>query len=557
MTRSRPAPPSRELPRNRVRTRSRSRFTAVVSLLSLAAQAGAAPAAQDVGRVRWSHFDEGASWVPDDISVGDDGAAVFAGLLHNAPDLRLFPGGSAEPVFATLPDVGLFTLRTKVALADSAPVAVSLTTHQTTSGSQDPDIVAIVRAYDVTGDGQPLWEHVLPESDWNTTPGVAVSDEGDVVLVWWSVEDLGGMLVTAWDADGAQISQSVIPHANGSLWPDEAALSRDGSTALFSLPLLGQAVVYDVPAGKVKASVVDNGIFSGHALSGDGRRIAGVHWDFQVGYRLRVYELDAQDQPVPIFEEIYSEDSFRVPAVALDHDGSRVAYSVQKVNPTTAFTIHLRDLDAGQELFAKKFGAPKSTLQLWGIALQLDDAGETVACANWGDSLNKTPEVLALDDQGNVLVGVDARGSALYVDLSRDGELLAAGCKATHATLFGSGGDVYLVETRANRLRLEGTPRLGEELELSVHADPEFDRAILLASDALADAPLGDLRLDVSAGRRVLGTYALQSGQLETRFEIPLAFELAGTAAHFQAVLVDDDTGARKVTNKVSVRFLP
>ena len=89
--------------------------------------------------------------------------------------------------------------------------------------------------------------------------------------------------------------------------------------------------------------------------------------------------------------------------------------------------------DADAELFARRFAAPGTSLQLWAAALRLDDAGETLACANYGDSLNATPEVLALDARGNVLVGVDARGSAMHIDLSRDGELLFAGCKATHA----------------------------------------------------------------------------------------------------------------------------
>ena len=273
--------------------------------------------AGDSGRVRWRVSDQDTHWVPDDVAIGDNGAAVFAGLTVNSPSLRLYPGGSSVPVFVTLPNIGIKTLQTQVAIADSAPVAVSLTTHKTSASAQNPDIVAVVRAYDLAGGGLPRWEHVLPESDINTDLGLAVSDDGAVILTWWSVEDLGGMLVTAWDADGRFLSRSVIPRPDGALWPNDAELSRDGSVAMFSLPLIGEAVIYDVRSGSVKASIPDTGTFAGHALSGDGRRFAGVQWQFQVGHRLRVFELDDQNQPVEIFERIYP-DSTRLPQVALD-----------------------------------------------------------------------------------------------------------------------------------------------------------------------------------------------------------------------------------------------
>lgn len=507
----------------------------------------------EVGRVRWSVSHSGEGWIPDGVALGADGSTVFAGMVLNHPDLRMYAAGSPETLLSTLPDLGP-ALTAKVALAAAAPVAVSLSTHNTAPAGEAA-IVAVVRSYDLGGDPRPLWERVLPVSIYNTTPGVAVSDDGRVTLTWWSVESLGGMLVTAFDMQGEIISESVIGE-EGIQFPEEAALSRDGATAFFSLPVLGEAVIYDVHAGAQKAALPDNGIFSGHAMSADGRRFAAVSWEFLVGYHLEVYELDEADQPVLIFERTYPE-SVRIPTVALDRDGSRLAYAVQEIGPEDAFQLVLQDLDAGGTLFEKTIAAPGTGLQLWCAALQLDDNGETLACASWGDSFDLTPEIFALDARGEMLIGVDAKGSGLQLALARDGQLLFAGCKATHAGVFGSGGDLYMIETRAQRLRLEGQPHVGGPLDLSFHAEPGFDLALLFAGTELLAPPLGGLAVDPTAGIRFVGAYPLAGGELQTQLQVPALAGLADTTAHFQAVLQDTDLGLRELSNKVSVYFLP
>ena len=505
--------------------------------------------------MRWVVEDGFENWVPDSVSIGDDGATVFAGLYINTPGLRLYSAGSPDPVFVTLPDVGLGVLQTQVAVAESAPLAVSLTTHDQQQVFQDPDILAVVRAYDPAGTGEPLWEHVLPESDTNTEPGIAVSDQGEVVVSWWSVEDLGGMLVTAWDGGGVQISQGVIPNPNGSLWPLDFELSRDGSTAMFSLPLIGKTVLWDVRSGTQLASVPDGGTFTGSAMSGDGRRVGGVRWEAGT-YWMRVWELDAQDQPVVIFERSFP-DSIRVTELAMDLDGSRLAWCVQEINPSDAFTLVLHELDSDVELFARTFAAPNTSLGLWLSQLRLDDTGETVATTNWGDSLDLQPEVIVLDDAGEVLVTADTAGSGLHLDLSRDGELLFAGAKGTHASILGSGGELLVIETRARALRLDGKPELGATLPLGVHADPAFGRALILASDGLLSEPFRGLRLDPTNGLRLVGDHGLSNGVFETGFRLPDARILAGTSLHLQGVLFASDLSIRTVTNTVSLRFLP
>jgi hypothetical protein len=528
---------------------------ALGALLHSAAAASPPPQrAGEVGRVRWSVPHAGEGWIPDGVALGADGSTVFAGMVLNHPDLRLYAAGSPEAVLATLPELGT-TLSAKVALAAAASVAVSITTHNTALSGEPASIVAVVRSYDLGGDPRPLWERALPVSAYSTTPGAAVSDDGRVTLAWWSVESQGGMLVTAFDMQGEVISESVIGDA-GILFPEEAALSRDGSTAFFSLPVLGEAVVYDVHAGAQKAALPDNGIFSGHAMSSDGRRFAAVSWEFQVGYHLEVYELDEADRPVLTFERIFP-DSVRIPQVALDRDGSRLAYAVQEIGPEDAFELVLEDLDAGRTLFEKTLAAPGTVLQLWCAGLQLDDEGETLACASWGDSLDLTPEVFALDARGEMLVSVDSTGSGLQLALARDGELLFAGCKGTHAGVFGSGGDLYMIETRAQRLRLEGQPHVGAALALSFHAEPGFDLALLFAGRQLLAPPLGALAVDPSAGMRFVGAYPLAGGELETQLAVPALAGLADTTAHFQAVLQNASLGLRALSNKVSVRFLP
>lgn len=526
-------------------------FSPLVALV-LAAHVLAAPGG-DPGRVRWSVFDEGQGWIPDSVALGDHGSTVFAGSSNAHVGLRLFAAGSPEPLLVTTPTGGDVVV-SKSALAAAAPFAVSLCV-QDHGPSASPRLFAVVRAYDLEGDAQPLWERTLPGSDFLTPAGVLASDHGEIALAWWSVESLGGLLVTAFDAQGKVRSRHVIA-GGGIVVPDEVALSHDGRRALFSLPGIGHAVVYDVLAGREIAALPDNGIFSAHAMSGDGERFAAVSYDAAVGFRVRVFELDANGVPVAIFEEL-QPSSVRVAQAALDLDGSRFAYAVQQTNPEDAFRVVLRDLDAGTLRFTRVVEAPDTDLQLWCSGLALDDAGETLACASWGDSDQLTPEVLVLDGSGNTLIGLHARGSALALSLSRDGELLFAGCKATHAGVFGAGGDLYLVETRAQSLRLEGAPRLGEELALSIRADARFDRALLVASPALLDEPLGDLRLDFGAGRRVLGAFALAQGELDARWRAPAASALAGTDAHVQAVLFDGATGERALTNKVSLHWLP
>uniref|UniRef100_A0A7C6A975 T9SS type A sorting domain-containing protein n=1 Tax=candidate division WOR-3 bacterium TaxID=2052148 RepID=A0A7C6A975_UNCW3 len=87
--------------------------------------------------------------------------------------------------------------------------------------------------------------------------------------------------------------------------------------------------------------------------------------------------------------------------------------------------------------------------QISSVALSAD--GSRAAVASWGDTaLTGTTYVLTVHDrtQAQPIIGItrnEEPGSLFAVDISDNGELVAAGGKAVHAYRFGNGGEVYSI----------------------------------------------------------------------------------------------------------------
>lgn len=87
--------------------------------------------------------------------------------------------------------------------------------------------------------------------------------------------------------------------------------------------------------------------------------------------------------------------------------------------------------------------------QIASVALSAD--GGRAAVASWGDTaLTGTFYVLTVHDRNSdqPIIGItrnEEPGSLFAVDISEDGELVAAGGKAVHAYRFGNGGEVYSI----------------------------------------------------------------------------------------------------------------
>ena len=244
----------------------------------------------------------------------------------------------------------------------------------------------------------------------------------------------------------------------------------------------------------------------------------------------------------------------RVWKVAINHDGSRVAIALQH-DSLERFRIILHDVESGTTLFDHEFDAPGTTLQnvVWDLCM--DDAGQTVAGADWGDSFNLTPEIFVFDASGELLRAVDTNGSGRTVDITGDGELVIAGCRISHSNQFGPGGDILLIETRDLRLHVDGLPQVGDELTLQVDPSGSSEVAFIGVAEQLLAQPLGPVLLDLAGSHVLLGPLAVGESGLEIHAQVPLDPALVGVMLHVQAYVVGMHSGAGEATNKVSLRF--
>ena len=487
---------------------------------------------------RWDEADGGLAWICESVSLGDNGASVMAGKGLNNESVSLYPTGDVQSIF------NYDTLGSEypqVDVADRAPVSAAYIVFDKDPGG-DFDFEGSIHVFSNTGNGTPAWSYTFPRTLNYFGGGVALSDNGNVVLAWKADPNIGQLRIEAFKGDGTPISSGLLD-SNGSFNSRQTRLSDDGSRAYFNI---GTAVIiYNVATGTEEFRTDAGASFDSHALSGDGKRFA------YGGFGLfRVFEETSPGNWTQVASDSFPGGTY-VARVDLNRDGSKLAYEVQRYSPAyDHIEVGLHDVDSNTRIFNTSYDAPGTTAQLAAAGIKIDDLGEYIAGTSWGDSFNLTPETFVFDSSGNATAEIDARGSGFDVDIDADGDVAASGHKAVHANEFGSGGDVIVLDSFDQGLHVLGYPQAGSSVNLQLDQPGNN----IFVAVTLALNPLGNpVEVDLTTKVAVLGPFNVPNSGMTVPINIPNIPFVKGNQFHFQA----GHKNGSALTNKVSIRVQP
>lgn len=497
---------------------------------------------------RWVDPDNGLAWICNDVSVGTDGAVVMAGKWLNNQRMTLYSQGSSTALWDFLAPG---SESPQVAVAEHDGLCAGMTVVDM-DPSSNYDYEATVSVFDTAGGGTPAWQYVFPRTLNFFGGGVEVSDDGNVVLAVKADPNLQKLRVEAFTRNGVPISSGQVSTTSSGFTyfhSRQTRLSDDGRRAYFNVGTKG--VIYDVASASVLYEHEIFGSFDAHALSGDGRSFAfGFFGYFQVW---------TESSPGVWTQSAFlsTPGSTYVGWVDLDADGSRCAYTVQRYSPAyDHIETGLYDVPTQTDLWRRNLDAPGTIFQLVTSGVDVDDAGETVAGASWGDALNATPEAYVYDAAGNLVTSIDARGSAFAVSLDGAGHVAAFGTKGVHANTFGNGGDVIVADPEVQDLHIAGVPTLGAVINVMVAqtgSSVQLGAATALGNSA---TPFGPSELDFSTLIVNAGPIAIPGGGLNLAYTLPVGPSFAGLVVHVQGGILGG-VGGGHLTNRVSVQLVP
>jgi len=491
---------------------------------------------------RWDEADNGLAWICESVSLGDNGAAVMAGKGLNNESVTLYPTGDMQNIF------NYDTLGSEypqVDVADRAPVSAAYIVFDKDPGG-DFDFEGSIHVFSNTGNGTPAWSYTFPRTLNYFGGGVALSDNGNVVLAWKADPNIQRLRIEAFKGDGTPISSGELFSTSGSntfFHSRQTRLSDDGSRAYFNIGT--EVIIYNVTTGIEEFRTDAGASFDSHALSGDGKRFAYGGFGF-----FRVFEETSPGNWAQVASDFFTSGTY-VARLDLNQDGSKLAYEVQRYSPAfDHIEVGLHDVVSNTRIFNTSYDAPGTANQLAAAGIKIDDLGEYIAGASWGDSFNSTPETFVFDSSGNATTEIDARGSAFDVDIDADGDVAASGHKAVHANEFGNGGDVITLDTFEQGLHILGYPQAGGSVNLQLDQPGNN----IFVAVTLALNPLGNpVEVDLTTKVALLGPFNVPNGGMTVPLNIPNIPFVQGNQFHFQAGHKDGSA----LTNKVSTRVQP
>ncbi|TAH35949.1 MAG: hypothetical protein EYC70_11920 [Planctomycetota bacterium] len=496
---------------------------------------------------RWVDPDNSTFWICNDVSIGNDGADVMAGKWLNNQRITLYPGGSASNVW-DFPTPA--SEEPQVSVADHAGICAGMQIVD-----MDPtfnyDFEATVYVWDTAGNGTPLWSYTFPRTLNYFGGGVAVSDDGSVILAWKADPNILKLRVEAFMADGTPISSGQLSEFDFGFdyfHSRQTRLSDDGTRAYFNIGVHGN--VYDIASATVIQDQYIGGSFDSHAFSGDGKSYAfGFFGYFQVWRETSPGVWTMQSNPaIP--------GSTYVGWLDLNTDGSRCAYTVQRYSPSyDHIETGLYDVTNNVDFFRTPLDAPGTIYQLVTYGVDTDDAGDYVAGASWGDSGNVTPECYVYDSAGNLTASYDGSGSAFTTAIDAAGNVSAFGTKDVHANVGGNGGEVVCLDPTEQELHILGRPTLGGMVNVTVADTGNSVQLGVATALGSTMTPFGVSELDGSTILDVLGPFSIPPGGLNANLGVPPKPGLAGRTVHVQGGIKGG--GGGHLTNRVSLQLLP
>jgi hypothetical protein len=440
--------------------------------------------------VLWVHTDGGAGWVGSSVSIGEHGTQVFSEYDQAAEAACLLSAFDQDPPQPVWTDGGaLGTINRRVVSAEALDAHLSI--HEVLVNGNVHTRRAVVSSYR-SSFPTPVWQYAFaPLIDLKGRSNFGISRDGQrIVAVVFN--DISGDMEIARLAPhtGAPLAYTKV-HVGSSQILRGFDLSSDGSILYFTAGT--RAYLFDVLAKQVLSSFELGVSLDSHGLSGDGSVLATG--DFN---RLRVWQRSGSSW-VNTFNRNLSGACF-VAALDVSDDGSTVAYGFTYYD--TWQTVRIEALDvAKKQVTMANVAIGAGSLQNSVAAVSASADGRSFAAGLWGDQAGLVHELRIYSrSQNQPVATVDLPGSLFDVEITPDGQRVAAAGKALHANQAGAGGRILLYDVGGQDLRLRRTPSIGHSVAAELHGTPGL-KAWLLRSDALSVPPifspgLGTLYID-------------------------------------------------------------
>lgn len=484
-----------------------------------------------------------AVWDPIDVSIGDRGTQVFAGLYHNlfndshAMLLSRHDGDPAVPCWES-PHGNEETFH-----ADSAALA---DVHVMITYESTPVINQQIRRVEKFSSRGLDWVYTYPYL--GAGKGViGVSKDGGVIVasVGNPTTGLNDVLVFGPDSP-VPVSTLAVP--SGTLWGFD--LAAEGTHAFFALGSL--AYVLDLADGGLHL-VYDNSPYplslKGLAISGNGSVVGG-----NFGGGIGLYERNGSDYartwfrgfPGDAVVDISDDSSTMVYGMSFAPNWMRIAVECLHV-PSKTVTMHDDVTNTG---------AYDNRVE----DIAVTERGEVFAAATWGDEFGLVPELRIYSKHQNAPIQtLDLPGSAVTVDISPDGRWIAAGSRPMHAGLPGIGGRVDLFTLGRSDFSMATVPRIGNTVTFEVFGQPGRV-AYLLSCPSVVEPGIyypgwGTLHLDLATLSSTRMGVIGPSGSRTLDVNLPADPSLIGASRYFQGFTTDP---ARRLTlDWLVVTYLP
>ncbi|MCB9915912.1 MAG: hypothetical protein H6828_12345 [Planctomycetes bacterium] len=506
----------------------KGRFVAAVTVGCVTAQLSGIAVAQSARQV-WSYESDG-SWLPETVSLGNEGTQVFVEFGAFANSRALFSTHDSDPPTAVWTDQQVeFNFNRTV--ASSAQYGTHAAMHQEFIDAQQSWKHAILRLYS-SSSATPDWSYEFDTPIYNTEHSkVRVSSDGSRIV--GAVYDAGTMTtdVTVFDASSPTPVLDITVNTFGA--PVGLVVSADGTTAAFRSTM--RFLIVDLQTGAaLHDEFITNGSFSGGlACSPEGRRIIMASGSSVLSYQRTV----GGSYAVSSLATLGVGET--VAKVALSANGHALYYSVNNSLQKGMAGLRGLDLVTGASLVNYTVDGGGNLLNLAsGLTVSAD--GGRAALALWGDEFGNVPELMFFQAGFDAPVATqDLPGSVVSLDMSPGGEHVAAAVRACHATQFGQGGSFRVFEAPEVDLVLEGVPSVGSTVTLHQRLNGSA-LARVLVSPVLAQAPTvfpgaGALYLE----RELLSwlpTGTVTGNEIVTPFQIPADSSWVGSSVYFQGL---------------------
>lgn len=515
------------------------------------AMTSAALSAQSSGpTVRWEVDDQGVGWTCANVAIGDHGSVVITSqtLLNGA--VVIYSGTSPQPFaefnYPETPDI-------RVAAAKKAQtLAALIATEEQNPFSVNP----ILHVWHRARDGAPDWSYRFPATTDKPTTipftelDVHISDDGQVVAAWYTDRAADLVYLRVFNRQGQLLLDLDLANSfGGNAVATNAQMTPDGSRLLFDMD--GRPYLYRLNSGHLLEEWNDRSERGGLAISDDGKTVAIGDLNL-----VSVYREDSNGNFNLAHSFPLQGSRFGGP-LALDSDGSHIAYSVNWDSRFDKVQIRCHELAQGTELWRNEIVAPNNTNSLWVSDIQMAEDAAIVATSNWGATVGNPPTGVCFNSQGDPIGLFHTEGSALDLDFDSASGLVAFGTRDRHVFGFGNGGDVICADVQPVELSISGLPELGGSMNVEIQGTGTHAR--IAVSLALGDSqtPYGVSQLDLNSLALLSPALTLPANGLQINYSLPGNPALSGIALHAQAAIIDTSLGQGYLSNRVSLRVLP